>query len=326
MSSPNSFVFGLTGAKQLTARICKYLKCQPSPITISHFADGEIMVRPEISVRSKCVTIIQSLVKPVNENLMELLIAIDAMKRASASEINVIIPYLAYARQDRKTSGREPITSKLVAGLIEKAGATRVAIVDIHSEQTQGFFEMPMDMLKATFITIKCALSKVNRNRLTIVSPDYGAVKRARSIAKVLNVPLAILDKRRPKPNQAEISNVLGDVKNYDCIISDDMVDTGGTITAACETLKKKGARNIILCATHAVLSGKAIERLTKAINDKIISHIYFTDSINYVNEVNLPNTTVCSLDKYLAKVINVYHSRKGSISEVYEEFVPNKF
>lgn len=326
MKQNDSFIFGLTGAKNLTNEICKHLKCEPSPITISHFADGEIMVRPEISVRAKNITIIQSLAKPVNENLMELLIAIDSMKRASAYEINVIIPYFAYARQDRKTSGREPITSKLVASLIEKAGATRVAIVDIHSEQTQGFFEIPVDMLKATFITIKNAISDIDRSNLTIVSPDYGAVKRARSITKVLDVPLAILDKRRPRPNQAEISNVLGDVNGRVCIISDDMVDTGGTIIAACKTLKDKGAKSIILCATHAILSGPAVERLTNAVNEKIISKIYFTDSLSYANSLSIPNTTICSLGKYLAKVIEVYHTHTGSISGVYEEFVPTEF
>ncbi|MDR0826066.1 MAG: ribose-phosphate diphosphokinase, partial [Mycoplasmataceae bacterium] len=276
-------VMGLSGAKQITKSVCNYLKIKPVPVTVARFADGEIIVRPETSVRYRAITVIQSLTKPVNESLMELLITIDALKRASADAINVVIPYYAYARQDRKTLGREPITSKLVASLLERAGASRVAIIDIHSEQTQGFFDIPMDTLKATFLTVKEAIKKINCKNLTIVSPDYGGVKRARQIAATLNVPLAILDKRRPNPNMAEISNVLGDVKGKDCLISDDMIDTAGTMVAACKVLKDHGAKSITIAVTHGILSDPASERLTKAVKSGVVSNIYVTNSIESV-------------------------------------------
>jgi ribose-phosphate pyrophosphokinase len=317
-------VMGLSGAKKITSSICKHLNVKPMPVTISHFADGEIMVRPEIPVRYRVVTIVQSITKPVNENLMELLIAIDALKRASARAINVVIPYYAYARQDRKTLGREPITSKLIATLIERAGASRVAIVDIHSEQTQGFFDIPVDTLKALFITVREALPKVHCSNLVIVSPDYGGIKRARQIAATLNLPLAILDKRRPSPNHAEISNVLGDVKDKNCLISDDMVDTAGTIVAACKVLKDHGAKSITIAATHGILSDPATERLSKAVKAGVISNIYLTNSIESVYDRKIPGLHVCDLGKYLSEIIQVYYSENGSISSVYQHYVPH--
>ncbi|MDR0985592.1 MAG: ribose-phosphate pyrophosphokinase [Mycoplasmataceae bacterium] len=314
-------IMGLSGAKKITESVCKYLKVKPMPTTISHFADGEILVRPEMTVRCHRVTVIQSLTKPVNEHIMELLIAIDALKRASAEKINVVIPYYAYARQDRKTLGREPITSKLLASLIERAGADRVAIVDIHSDQTQGFFDAPVDTLKATFLTVIQALKKMNTKNLVIVSPDYGGVKRARSIAGTLHVPLAILDKRRPIPNQAEVTNVLGDVNGKDCLISDDMIDTAGTIVAACRVLKQKGAKSITIAATHGVLSNPAVERLTKAVKEKTISNIYLTNSIESVYEKTIPNLQIVDLGKYLSEVIETYYNDHGSISKIYNHY-----
>jgi ribose-phosphate pyrophosphokinase len=316
-------VLGLSGAKKITASICKHLNTKPMPVTISHFADGEIMVRPEVPVRYRAVTIVQSISKPVNENLMELLIAIDALKRASAKVINVVLPYYAYARQDRKTLGREPITSKLVATLLERAGASRVAIVDIHSEQTQGFFDIPVDTLKASFITVREAITQIHCSNLVIVSPDYGGIKRARQIAATLNLPLAILDKRRPTPNRAEISDILGDVKNKDCLISDDMIDTAGTIVAACKVLKDHGAKTITIAATHGILSDPATERLSKAIKSNVISNIYLTNSVESVYNRKIPNLHVCDLGKYLSEIIKVYYSENGSISKVYEHYAP---
>jgi ribose-phosphate pyrophosphokinase len=273
-------IFGLSGAKSLTESICKYLNVNPAPITISHFADGETMVRPEITVRSQSVTIVQSLTKPVHDNLTELLIATDALKRASAKNINVIIPYYAYARQDRKASEHESITSKLIASIIETAGASRVAI-------------------------------------------NYGGVKRARQIAGTLNVPPAILDKRRPTPNHAEISTILGDVTNKDCIIGDDMIDTSGTIVAACNVLKGKGAKSIIICATHGILSDPATDRLTQAVKKGIIDDMYLTDTVQSVCEANIPNMHICDLGKYLSEIINVYYTKSGSISKIYDQYTP---
>lgn len=317
------YVMGLSGAKKITTSVCKNLGITPMETTISRFADGEIMVRPEQPVRNRRITIIQSLSKPVNEKIMELLIAIDSLKRASAKEINVIIPYYAYARQDRKTLGREPITSKLLAKLLEKTGATRVAIIDVHSEQTQGFFDIPVDTLRATMLLISQAIKNISVENLTVVSPDYGGVKRARKIATALGAPLAILDKRRPKPNQAEILNILGDVQGRDCLIADDMIDTAGTIVAACKVLKSKGAKTINIVSTHGILSGPAIERLTDAVNTEVISDIYLSNSIESVYESNIPNLHVVDLGEYLAKIIEVYYSKDGSISKIYHLYEP---
>lgn len=314
---------GLSGSKKLTESICKNLNIKPMDITISRFADGEIMVRPEQPVRNRRITIVQSLSKPVNEKIMELLIAIDALKRASAKEINVIIPYYAYARQDRKTLGREPITSKLLANLLEETGATRVAIVDVHSEQTQGFFEIPVDTLRATPLLINQAIKEFNLDNLTVVSPDYGGVKRARKIATSLGAPLAILDKRRPKPNQAEILNILGEVSGRDCLIADDMIDTAGTIVAACKVLKSKGAKTINIIATHGILSDPAVQRLTDAVDTEVISNIYLSNSIETVYECKVPSLHVVDLGGYLAKVIEVYYSETGSISKIYNMYEP---
>ncbi|MDR1235326.1 MAG: ribose-phosphate diphosphokinase [Mycoplasmataceae bacterium] len=316
-------IIGLSGAKKLAASVCKYLGVKEVPVTIARFADGEIMVRPEITLRYHNVTVIQSLTKSVNENIMELLITIDALKRASVRYINVVIPYYAYARQDRKTLGREPITSKLIASLIERAGATRVAIVDIHSEQTQGFFDIPVDTLKASFITVREAIKKLHCRNLVVVSPDYGGIKRSRQIANVLNLPLAILDKRRPSPNHAEISNVLGDVKGKDCLISDDMIDTAGTIVAACKVLKGHGAKSITIAASHGILSDPASERLTKAVKTGVVSNIYLTNSIESVYQRKIPNLHICDLGKYLSEIIQVYYGESGSISKIYEHYAP---
>jgi ribose-phosphate pyrophosphokinase len=316
-------IIGLSAAKKITASICKHLKVKPFPITISRFADGEILVKPNEGVRNKVITIVQSLSKPVNEHLMELLIAIDALRRASAKAINVVIPYYAYARQDRKTNGREPITSKLVAGLIEKAGASRVTIIDIHSEQTQGFFEIPVDTLPSIFLTVREAVKHINTKNMVVVSPDYGGVKRARSIANVLNCGLAILDKRRPKPNQAEIINILGDVKNKDCLISDDMIDTGGTLVAACKVLKNKGAKSINVAITHGIMSHPAVDRINDAMKNKVISHLYLTNSIESVYELPIKQLTVVDLGKYLSEIIDIYNAKTGSVSTIYDQYTP---
>jgi ribose-phosphate pyrophosphokinase len=316
-------IVGLSGAKIITKSICDHLKVKPLDVTISRFADGEILVRPEEGVRNKVVTVVQSLSKPVNESLMELLIAIDALKRSSARTINVILPYYAYARQDRKTHGREPITAKLVAALIEKAGASRVTIIDVHSEQTQGFFEIPVDTLPSTFLTVREAVKKIKSKDLVVVSPDYGGVKRARSIANVLNCGLAILDKRRPRPNQAEIINILGNVEGMDCLISDDMIDTGGTLIAACKVLKSKGAKSISVAITHGIMSDPATQRINDAMDAKIISHFYLTNSIQSVYDLKIPNLTIVDLGKYLSEIIQIYHADTGSVSKIYDQYAP---
>lgn len=316
------YVMGLTGAKKLTNKICELLGVEECNATIKHFADGEVIVKPNITVRNKCVTIVQSTSAPVNENLVELLVAIDALKRASAKEINVILPYYGYARQDRKSSGREPITSKMVAKLIETVGATRVSIVDIHSEQTQGFFEIPVDIIPMCLYLVNKKLRNSDLKNCTIVSPDYGSVKRARNVSEYFGIPLAILDKRRPQPNVAVIVNVLGDVKGRDCIMVDDMIDTAGTMIAASEVLKKNGAKSVTIIATHGLFSDPATEKLTKAINEGMINEVVVSDTIESVHNRKIPNLKVISVSKPLAEIVKLYNheSKYNSISKILQD------
>lgn len=314
-------LIGLTASKKLTKSISKCLDIPETQLTISHFADGETMVRSEEPLRNRHIMVVQSTSKPVNENVMELLIAIDSFKRASAKSINIIIPYYGYARQDRKTSGREPITSKLVAKLLESAGATRVAILDVHSEQAQGFFDIPMDTLPSLYLVMKEVLKTCDIKNTVIVSPDYGGVKRARKIGESYKMPIAILDKRRPKVNCAEIVNILGDVKDKNCIIFDDIIDTGGTIIAACRALRANGAKKIIVAATHGLFSRDAKDNLNKAVEDGVISKIYVTNSIEGVYDIGIKNLHIIDLAAYLSKVIKIYMGNGGdSISKMYEK------
>lgn len=317
----NHIIFGLSGAKELTNKICKHLNILPGEIEINHFADGEIYVRSDISIRKKDVILVQSTSKPVNENIMELLIAIDSMKRASANSITVLMPYYSYARQDRKARGREPISSKLVADLLATAGATRIALTDVHSEQIQGFFNIPVDTLRATQVILCHLITTYSRKDLVIVSPDYGGVKRARKIAEALNFPLAIVDKRRPLPNVAESINVLGDVKGKVCVLVDDMIDTGGTVISACELLKAKGAKTTIVMATHALFNGNAVQNFTKAMKNKIMDKLYITDTIEPRKEIKqLPNLEIVSLAMFYSKVFKCYIDGE-SVSKIYYEY-----
>lgn len=279
----NFVIFGLPEASQLTNRICQILGIEKSAVEISRFADGEVFCKPLVPVRNKKVILVQSLVKPVNESLMTLLVAIDALKRASASEINLIIPYYAYARQDRKNHGREPITAKLVADLLSTAGATRMTTLDIHSDQIQGFFNFPVDTLKAYYVMLLKVIEKESINNLCVVSPDYGGVKRARKISELLNVPLAIIDKRRPKFNEVIVENILGDIKGKHCIIIDDMIDTGNTLYQGAKLLKKQGAAKVYGFATHGLFNDPATELFTEAYHKGIIEKIYVSDSVQDV-------------------------------------------
>lgn len=312
-------IIGLSASQKLAAKIAKHLDAKLGKVEIKHFADGETIVTIKDTVRAKHVYLVQATSKPVNENLMELLIAIDAVRRASAKSITILCPYFGYARQDRKTNAREPITCKLACKLIETAGATRVAVVDIHSEQAQGFFEVPMDTITASYQIIKQIVKDYGLKNTVIVSPDYGSVKRARNISRGLGVPMAILDKRRPKPNQAEICTVLGDVKGKNCIIMDDMIDTGGTLLAGCAILKKKGAKNIIAGATHALFSKDAPARFNEAAKKKIFSALYLSNSLDNVYNLKIKNLKIVDISDLLSKIINVYVSDgKHTISELY--------
>jgi len=313
-------IFGLSASKKLAAKVAKHLDVELGDICIRHFADGETFVAPIDSVRDINVYIIQSTSKPVNENLMELLIAIDAVKRASSRSITVICPYYGYARQDRKTGPREPITCKLISKVIESAGADRVVLVDLHSDQTQGFYEIPVDTVTATFILMKAIAKDYSLKNAIIVSPDYGSVKRARKLAHLYNLPIAILDKRRPEPNKAEICNILGDVKGKNCIIIDDMIDTGGTLLAGCEVLRKNGAKAVIAGATHGLFSGESVGKFRTAARSKIFDALYITNTIDAVNDLDIKNLHIVDISEFIAQMIIVYASHgQKTISELYK-------
>ena len=259
-----TLVCALSSSIELAKEVVSELGIPLGLCDVKHFADGEIMVELGESVRGKHVYIIQSTCNPVSTNLMEVLIAIDACKRASAAHITVIMPYFGYARQDRKARPRQPITSKLVATLLETAGANRVITMELHATQIQGFFDIPADDISAICI-IGNYFRSLNLENIVVVSPDHGGVTRARKLAEMLHAPLAIIDKRRPKPNVAEAMNLIGDVDGKIAIIVDDIVDTAGTLVSGIQMLRDKGAKGIYACCVHAVLSNPAIDRLKAA-------------------------------------------------------------
>ncbi len=299
---------------ELAEEIASYLGTSLSPITIKNFNDGEIYVRVQESVRGDDVFLIQPTCKPVNEHLMELLIMIDAFKRASARTINLVIPYYGYARQDRKTAGREAISAKLVADLISTAGPDRIIAMDLHTGQLQGFFNIKVDHLYATPVIIDYVQRK-NLQDVVVVSPDAGGVERARVFAKKLDAPIAIIDKRRTGHNVAEVYNLIGDVRNRDAIVVDDMIDTAGTICSGAKMLKEQGARRIFACAAHPVFSGPAIERLAESPIDEVI----VTNSIPLRPEAhNVTKITQLSVARLLGEAIGRIHDDL-SVSEMFE-------
>ncbi|MPQ42176.1 ribose-phosphate diphosphokinase [Clostridium tarantellae] len=262
----------------LAKEIAKILGVSLGEAKVSTFSDGEISVDIKETVRGCDVFIVQSTCSPVNNNLMELLIMIDAFKRASAGRINAVIPYYGYARQDRKAKSRDPITAKLVANILTAAGADRVLTMDLHAAQIQGYFDIPVDHLLGAPILADYFIEKglIDRDDVVVVSPDLGSVTRARKFADKLHAPIAIIDKRRPKANVSEIMNIIGDVKGKICILIDDMIDTAGTIANAANALKELGATNVYACCTHGVLSGPAFER----INDSAIEELVMLNTI----------------------------------------------
>ncbi|MEO2152900.1 MAG: ribose-phosphate pyrophosphokinase [Aquificota bacterium] len=259
----------------LAEKISQELNIPLTDTLLTRFSDGELRVQINEPVREKRVFIIQSLCAPANDNIMELLLLIDAVKRASAKEINVVVPYYAYARQDRKDQPRVPISAKLLAKLLETAGADRIITVDLHAEQIQGFFEIPVEHITALPLFGKY-LENLNLEDLVIVSPDAGGAKRANKLAKKLGAELAIIYKMRPRPNAVEVFDVIGNVKGKNCVIVDDIVDTAGTLVAAADMLLKKGAKSVRACITHGVLSGPAVERL----NNSSLEELVITDTI----------------------------------------------
>ncbi len=284
---------------ELAERISKVLDKPLAKATIKRFSDGEVWVEINENVRGREVFVIQSTCPPVNDNLMELLIILDALRRASASKITAVVPYYGYARQDRKSAPRTPISAKLVANLLTVAGADRVVTMDLHAGQIQGFFDIPVDNLYASPVLLRYIRENYGGD-LTIVSPDAGGVERARAFAKRLGCHLAIIDKRRPSPNESEIMHVVGEIGNV-AIIVDDMVDTAGTLTRAADALMKNGAKEVAAAVTHPVLSGNAIEKL----KNSPIKEVIVTDTIPLKEEARrLEKITVLSVSELLAEAI----------------------
>ena len=315
-------VFGLTSSVGLVNQVCHYLNINPGKVDVKHFADGETLVELGESVRGKRVYIIQSTCKPVNENLMEVLICLDALRRSSAGEITCIIPYFGYARQDRKASPRQPITAKLVAAMLEQAGANRVVTFDLHAAQIQGFFHCPVDDLTTIPMMGQYFKRKnFNPEELVVVSPDHGGVKRARNLAEILNCQIAIIDKRRPQANVCEACNIIGDVDGKNCIIVDDICDTGGSLIAGSNILKEHGAKDIYVCISHGLFSNNATIR----IQDSPIKEIVVSNTINVPNE-ELKKTnkiTILSIAWMLSKLILAV-SCHTPVSDVYALYENN--
>lgn len=312
----NTVVFALSSSVDLAKEIAKYVGVGLGDCEVKHFADGEIMVEINESVRGKHVYIVQSTCNPVSINIFEVLIAIDACKRASADKISVVMPYFGYARQDRKAKPRQPITSKLIADLLEKAGAHRIITMELHATQIQGFFNIPCDDMSAICI-IGSYFKNKNLEDIVVVSPDHGGTTRARRLADILQAPLAIIDKRRPKPNVAEAMNLIGDVNGKNAIIVDDMVDTAGTLVAGVDMLYANGAKEVYASCVHGVLSGPAIERLSSS---KIVEFVCTNTIDQTQKQSELSKMTVLSVGEVLGKSIKAMEELRP-LSEVLEEF-----
>jgi ribose-phosphate pyrophosphokinase len=309
----NLKLFALNSNTQLAQEIAKVIGVELGKCSVSRFSDGEIQINIEESIRGGDVFVIQSTSAPVNEHLMELLIMIDALKRASAKTINIVMPYYGYARQDRKARSREPITAKLVANLLETAGASRVIMLDLHAPQIQGFFDIPIDHLMGVPILADYFKNK-NLEDIVIVSPDHGGVTRARKMADRLKAPIAIIDKRRPKPNVAEVMNIVGQVEGKTAILIDDIIDTAGTITLAANALIENGATEVYACCTHPVLSGPAIERIQ---NSKI-KELVVTNTIALPEEKKIDKIVQLSVAPLIGEaIIRVYEEQ--SISALFD-------
>ena len=301
--------------KNLSQKISKYLKTRLVNSNIRKFSDGEIYVEINENIRGNSIFIIQSVSSPANDNLMELLLCIDALKRSSAKNITAVIPYFGYARQDRKIAPRTSISAKLVSNLITKAGADRIVTVDLHAGQIQGFFDLPVDNLFATPIFSKHIKKKIKNKNLICVAPDVGGTERARALAKILNVGLAIVDKRRPKPGQSQVMNVVGDVKGKSCIIVDDIIDSGGTIVNASIELKKRGAKDVHVYVTHGVLTGVAVEKIKKS----PIKNLVITDTIDNAEKVKkAKNIEVLTISNLVGEAIKRI-SNSTSVSDLFK-------
>jgi ribose-phosphate pyrophosphokinase len=297
----------------LAKEICYELGCQLAVANVKQFSDGEVHLQIQENVRGADVFVEQPTCRPVDTNLMELLLMMDALKRASAERITAVLPYYGYARQDRKDRPRMPISARLVASVIERAGADRVLALDLHAAQIQGFFDVPVDHLFAAPVMVDY-FSELGGEGLTVVSPDAGGVERARAFAKRMDSPLAIIDKRRTDVNVAEVMHIIGDVSGQHCLIVDDLIDTGGTLVKATEALLEQGARSVRACATHAVLSGPAVER----IESSEITEVVVTNSIPLCGQAdNCDRIKQLSVAPLLAKAIQSIHE-DGSVSTLF--------
>ena len=301
--------------KHLSYKISRNLKNKLVNTSIRKFADGEIYIEINENIRGNSIFIIQSVSSPANDNLMELLLCIDALKRSSAKNITAVIPYFGYARQDRKVVPRTSISAKLVSNLITNAGADRVVTVDLHAGQIQGFFDIPVDNLFATPIFAKHIKRKIKSKNIICVAPDVGGVERARALGKKLDVGLAIVDKRRPSPGKSQVMNVIGNVKNKICILTDDIIDSGGTIVNAASALIKRGAKEVHVYATHGVFSGDAV----KKIKNSKIKNLVVTDSIDSSDKLKkVRNIEVLSISILLAEAIKRI-SNSTSVSDLFK-------
>ncbi|ATG97719.1 ribose-phosphate diphosphokinase [Mesoplasma lactucae] len=320
-------IFGLSASQELTNEICNILGIEQKRAKTLKFADGEILVQSLDSVRGKEIYVVQSTNQPVNENLMELLIAIDAFKRASAAKINVVIPYYGYARQDRKAGSRQPITAKLVADLLTTAGANRVITVDIHSTQTMGFFDIPFDNFQTAQTISEAIIDTIIDNHLDyknciLVSPDHGGLTRVHKVdefTKGLTNGVAVIAKRRPEPNKAEVEFVLGDIEGKTCFVVDDMIDTGGTIINAAKALKDNGAKDVYIFACHGLFNGPAKQRMEDAIKSGVVKEIVVTNTIDIPQEKRFDGLKIISVANLIAPMIKA-SVHDESLSDVYDD------
>ncbi|MBN0970604.1 ribose-phosphate pyrophosphokinase [Mycoplasma phocoeninasale] len=312
----NVLIFGMENSKELTDEIGKVLKREIIPVQKTIFSDGECLLYSNTTVRNKTVFVVCNTSKPVNENMMNLLIFIDSLKRASAKRIICVLTYYGYSRQDRKSSGRQPITAKLVADLLEVSGVDKVITIDLHNPSIQGFFNIPVDDLRGRFI-FSNELRK-RKEKFVIVSPDHGGAVRARQLSELLNNEdqIAIIDKRRTAPNVSEIMGVLGNVKNKNVIIYDDIIDTGGTILNAARVLKEQGAKKIVIAATHGLFS-RGFEMFE---NSEIIDEVIITNSIDHSNLLHFSKLRELSMAKFLGEVIEA-NIKNTSITEIYDAY-----
>jgi len=304
-----------TSNSKLSGKIAKHLKLKLINSNIKRFSDGEIYVEVNENIRGNSIFVVQSTDNPANDNLMELLICIDALRRSSAKNITAVIPYFGYARQDRKVVPRTAIAAKLVSNLITNAGANRVLTLDLHAGQIQGFFDIPVDNLFATPIFARHIKKNIKTNDLICIAPDVGGVERTRALSRRINVGIAIIDKRRPTPGKSEVMNTVGNVKNKTCVIVDDIIDSGGTIVNAAKALKNKGAKDIYAYITHAVLSSNAVDKIKKSHVKKLVT----TDSIDNSKKIKkITKIEVISISSMMAEAIKRI-SNSTSVSSLFK-------